>query len=76
MFLTLVQQKSENLTDEELVTLTGGASFPDMTQSVYILRSFVIKLKYGVTPFYGVMPLYDSKPIVEVNNTIIRKLQL
>lgn len=52
--------KEANLTDEELMYMTGGAAF---TQVITDAKRFLPK--YGIKPLYGIVvfPLYGIVPV-------------
>lgn len=61
------------LTDDELLTMTGGATYtlPEASQS--IAGAPVTKPLYGVKPFYGIKPLYGIKPFYGIIPTPTEK---
>jgi hypothetical protein len=57
------------LTDEELMAMTGGETYitnpVDATGTVILLYGIWPTLKYGIVPYYGVKPLYGIEPVPE-----------
>lgn len=59
----------KELTDDELMEMTGGSKF-QVAEKGIILNPAITTLKYGINPGvvakYGVQPLYGVKPVIEV----------
>lgn len=63
------------LTDEELLAMTGGETFLGNTEQyqkdpiVYPLYGIYPVLKYGIQPMYGIKPGYEVKPMYGIDPT-------
>lgn len=58
---------NENLTDEQLLNITGGSAFLDNNSLTDVVNSIRIRPLYSITPieppFGGVIALYAVQPI-------------
>ncbi|UZW14497.1 hypothetical protein OSC52_01235 [Clostridium pasteurianum] len=59
---------NENLTDEQLLNITGGSAFLDNDSLTNGLNSIHIRPLYSITPikppFGGIIALYAVQPVI------------
>ncbi|HEX9060245.1 MAG TPA: hypothetical protein VF941_08695 [Clostridia bacterium] len=70
------------LTDDELLTMTGGATYTPAEASQSTDKASLMRPLYGIKPLYGVIPtqplygikpLYGVKPLYGIKPTLTEK---